>query len=125
MSNTEYPTKLRAAVSSETGRLVDSHFGRAVVFRIYEVSDTEIRLLETREIDAWEPGAGGESTRLTSRVEAIADCDLLVTSRVGQHAAEPLKARGIFAFEFPYQIDKGLRDAFAQWKGAGLKPKHG
>lgn len=122
MSNTESPIKLRVAVSSETGRLVDSHFGKADTFMIYEVSDTDIRQIETREVNQpWEPG---DSPRSAIRVEIIADCDAVVTSRIGPHAQDSLKARGVLGVEYPYQIEKGLRYALLQWKEANLQPKY-
>jgi len=122
MNNTESPIKLRVAVSSETGRLVDSHFGKAGVFMIYEVSETELRHIETREVDAeWAPA---DSPRSAARVEVIADCDAVVTCRIGPHAQDSLKAHGVLGVEYSYQIDKGLRYALLQWKEANMQPKH-
>jgi nitrogen fixation protein NifB len=122
MNETPSPIKLRVAVSSETGRLVDSHFGKANTFMIYEVSEDEIRHLEDREVDAeWEPG---NSPRSASRVKVIADCDAVVTSRIGTHAQDSLAEHGVLGVEYPYQIDKGLRYALLQWKEAGRQPKY-
>jgi predicted Fe-Mo cluster-binding NifX family protein len=123
MSNIENPVKLRVAVSSETGRLVDSHFGKANTFMIYEVSDAEIKHIEDREIDEeWEMGGGAPKS--AGRVKAISDCDAVVTSRIGVHAQDSLKEHGVLGVEYPYQIDKGLKYALLQWKEANMQPKY-
>jgi len=117
---------LRVAVSSETERLVDSHFGKASVFMIFEVDAAESRLLERRPVEEVEGGgSGGNGGRSAQRVELIADCDAVVTTRVGPHAQELLDARGVLCVEYPYMLEKGLRYALQQWEAqGGRQPKN-
>jgi nitrogen fixation protein NifB len=106
---------LRVAVTSETGRLVDAHFGRADVFMIYEVDSTGSRLLERRVVEEVEDEEG-VAMRIQRLVELIADCDAVVTSRVGPHAQELLDARGILGVQYALAIEKGLAIALHEWQ---------
>ena len=106
---------LRVAVTSETGRLVDAHFGRADVFMIYEVDSTGNRLLERRVVE--EVGdEEGVAIRIGRLVVMIADCDAVVTSRVGPHAQELLDVRGILGVQYALAIEKGLSLALHEWQ---------
>lgn len=105
---------LRVAVTSETGRLVDAHFGRADVFMVYEVDASGSRLLERRVVEELEAEESG-SERLMRLAALIDDCDAVVTSRVGPHAQEVLDARGILGVKYALAIEKGLSLALQEW----------
>jgi len=92
------------AVSSKSGVLVDQHFGQATDFYIYEQGMGGIRFRERRGVGgsgycggpADGSGAGQEDgdARMERILGAIADCDCIVTMRIGAAPRTKLEAQG-------------------------------
>jgi nitrogen fixation protein NifB len=51
-------------------------------------------------------------------VEAIADCDAVLTMRIGYHGQKRLLEHGVMSVEYCYTIEEGLGYALEQLKKA-------
>ena len=79
--------KIRVAVASSDGIVVNSHFGRARDFYIYEVSENEDTvLLEKRELVPICEVGNHDEGRLQDNVKRLSDCDYVAVSRIGMGA---------------------------------------
>ena len=91
--------KIRVAVASSDGIVVNSHFGRARDFYIYEVSENEDTvLLEKREL----------VPICEADVKRLSDCDYVAVSRIGMGALRVMNEYGIAAMELPGEIEDSL-----------------
>lgn len=85
----DMPGSIRVAVASNRGERLDGHFGSAARYLIYQVSATEIRLVDVRS--AAEADASGDKN--TFRVNLIKDCcAVYLVSIGGPAAAKVIKA---------------------------------
>lgn len=114
------PKKLyQIAVTSKYGKLVDQHFGHANQLLIFQGDGQEFQLRETRSISQYCAGMAecDEENRSAGRdkiIEALRDCNALLTMRIGYHAKEELKKKGIIISEYCDTVDSGLRYAANQ-----------
>ncbi|HWQ42745.1 MAG TPA: NifB/NifX family molybdenum-iron cluster-binding protein, partial [Desulfosporosinus sp.] len=109
--------KLKVAVTSKQGNLVNLHFGHATEFLIYELVGMEISLIETRQVDKYCLGMDNcdeEQSRRDALIEMIVDCDAVLTMRIGFQAQKKLLERGIVSVEYCDSVEQGLR--FVQQK---------
>ncbi|WP_133511473.1 NifB/NifX family molybdenum-iron cluster-binding protein [Candidatus Thiosymbion oneisti] len=83
----DMPDSIRVACASDTGDLLDGHFGQARRFLIYQVSAQEDRLIAMRVPE----DAHGDNTqagdKTADRVRLIQDCQLLYIASIGGPAA--------------------------------------
>lgn len=107
----------KIAVTSKYGKLVDQHFGHAEKFIIYQGDGQEFRILENRSASKYCAGMAEcdeEEARRDSILDALRDCDAVLTMRIGYHAKEKLDRRGIHCVEFCDTVEAGLRYAVNQ-----------
>ncbi|WP_020505233.1 dinitrogenase iron-molybdenum cofactor biosynthesis protein [Lamprocystis purpurea] len=78
----DLPGSIRVACASDTGELLDGHFGAARRFLVYQVSASEVRLIDVRRIDD-----SGAEDRNAYRAGLIADCQVLYVASIGGPAA--------------------------------------
>ncbi len=78
----DMPDSIRVACASDTGDLLDGHFGRAERFLIYQVSAQEDRLIEVRV-----PEDAHAEDKTAYRVGLIGDCQILYVASIGGPAA--------------------------------------
>jgi nitrogen fixation protein NifB len=107
--------KFKFAVTSRYGRLVDLHFGHADEFLIYEANGADIALVETRQTDSYclsMADCDEKRSRQEAVVDVIADCDAVITMRIGSLAQRRLHERGIYTVEYFDAVEQGL--VFAQ-----------
>jgi nitrogen fixation protein NifX len=83
---------IRIAVAADSGEEIDAHFGSAARFLVYQVSTTEIRLIDMRRTDA--PPEVTDGTGF--RVGLIDDCHLLLVQSIGGPAAAKVINAGIY-----------------------------
>lgn len=94
--------KIRVAVASSDGIVVNSHFGRARDFYIYEVSENEDTvLLEKRELVPICEAGNHDEERLQDNVKRLSDCDYVAVSRIGMGALRVMNEYGIATMELP------------------------
>ena len=76
------PGSIRVACASDTGELLDGHFGAARRFLIYQVSALESRLIAVRRVDD-----SMAEDKNAYRAGLIADCQVLYVASIGGPAA--------------------------------------
>ncbi|WP_371378112.1 nitrogenase cofactor biosynthesis protein NifB [Sporomusa aerivorans] len=107
----------RVAVTSRYKKLVDLHFGHAEEFHIYETDGVECRFIETRPTPKYCLGTEScdEAVAVKARVlQGIADCDAILTMRIGHEAEQRIKEQGIAVVEACSSVTEGLLQAFHQ-----------
>jgi nitrogenase molybdenum-iron protein alpha/beta subunit/MoaA/NifB/PqqE/SkfB family radical SAM enzyme len=85
----------KVAVASESGVVVDNHFGKAQNFYIFKTDGKELRLLENRRV---RQGCGGfmkEEGNIASVIEALLDCQMVVSLKIGVSPLQKLTSLGI------------------------------
>lgn len=99
----------KIAVASSDGIVVNSHFGRAKDFYIYQIDDKEqIYFLEKRSVTPVCEGGTHENERLKINVEKLEDCTYLLVSRIGNRAVDMAASFGIESYEIPGIIEKSI-----------------
>jgi len=89
--------KVRVAVASSDGKVVNRHFGHARQFLVFELSDGVFNFVESRENVPTCRTGRHELSDLAATAEVIKDCAYVVASRVGSGAAYVLLDKGIRA----------------------------
>ncbi|HEY0282787.1 MAG TPA: NifB/NifX family molybdenum-iron cluster-binding protein [Rhizomicrobium sp.] len=92
-TNTPSPT-VRIAVASSDGATVDQHFGQATGFWVFDVAADGITARERRDIASHVIGDEGPRDTVC---RMLADCKVLLVSRVGVSPQETLAKAGIEA----------------------------
>jgi hypothetical protein len=87
----DMPNSLRVAVVSSHGVSVDAGFTDGLRFLIYQVSASEVRLIDVRGA----MGSKGKRDPIAWRVRLIGDCHLVVLKSVNTPAAAALSKAGI------------------------------
>lgn len=87
----DMPESVRIACASNAGTLVDGSFSGCPRFLIYQVSATEIRLVEVREVVARPP----DEDRNAYRAGLLRDCKLLYAQSIGGPAAAKVVRAGV------------------------------
>lgn len=86
------------AVSSESKKRVDLHFGSTKDFHIYKVVNNKVKFVQTKSVKrAYCSGeeSCGIDTPIESIKEAIKDCDLLLTQKIGPCPQDELASVGV------------------------------
>ncbi len=87
----EMPDSIRVACASNSGELLNGHFGSCERFLVYQVSQAEYRLIDVREIGDDE----AEEDKNAYRADVIKDCQVLFIASVGGPAAAKIIKKGI------------------------------
>ncbi|MDR1086227.1 MAG: hypothetical protein LBP22_15560 [Deltaproteobacteria bacterium] len=102
----------RLAVASETGQNIDACFGKAELFRIYELkSDVKNPFYELLELrPAFKPcrEQSHDQTVLGESAELLKDCGLVLAGRLGPGALKALSDRGIIGLAVHWPVDEAL-----------------
>lgn len=107
----------KIAVASKYGKLVDQHFGHAQQFTIYEGDGEIFKFLEKRDVAKYCSGMAECDETEVKRdaiLDALQDCHVVLSMRIGYHAKERLQAKGIYSVEFCDSVENGLRYAVRQ-----------
>lgn len=106
--------KFRVAVTSKSETLVDQHFGHAQRFLIYETSNNQAKLAEYREVPKYCSGneyCDTEGDFKQETIKNLADCDAVVTMRIGSQAKARLMMHDILVVEACSSISEGIESA--------------
>ncbi len=100
------------------------HFGQAAAFAIYQGDGQTFTKLAIRPV-AGKYCAGmvecdGRESSRDHIIEALKDCDAVLTMRIGRQAKEHLQQNGIRSVEFCDSVENGLRYAVEQISRAGI-----
>lgn len=88
---------MKIAVASSDGIVINTHFGRADSFYIYESQGEVIQFVEKRVGKPFCHFGEHEDNQLLDAVELLADCTKVYVLQIGRGAEEALLARGIQA----------------------------
>ncbi len=94
---------VKIAFATSDRRAVNQHFGAAESFAIYEVNETETRLIEVAEFI--ETAMDGHDGKLAAKVELLGDCAAVYCNAAGASAIQQLLAGGIQ----PMRVDEGTQ----------------
>ena len=89
------------AVASKDGREINQHFGHAERFLIYDVEQSEARLVDEKKVERYcgfnpdNPLRGHALNEITC---ALQGCRAVVTARMGEHPQGELEKSGIEPF---------------------------
>ena len=106
--------KYQIAVASSDGIVVNSHFGRADQFLIYQLEidnendDWMKKYVELRKVVPVCQGGNHDDNRLQETAKLFSDCKYVLVSRIGQGAAFALEGKGITPMELPGMIDESI-----------------
>ncbi len=108
-----YNSKLRFAVCSKHGTLIDQHFGHANKFYIYDYNNGEINFLETRTIDQYSIGTKQDKAtgRIYRLIKSIEDCNCVICMRIGICPSDALKEKNIEVYTTYHLIEESIREA--------------
>ena len=107
----------KIAVTSKHGKLVDLHFGHATEFLVYQGSGKMFTLLEKRKTEQYCSGISdcdSEEGQKSAALQAIADCDAVLTMRIGFQGQKRLAEHGVKSVEYCYTVEEGLEYATQQ-----------
>jgi len=93
----DLPNSIRVACASNTGSLIDGHFGSCARFLIYQVSKEETRLIAIRPTTSNEEG----DEKNVFRSGLINDCHVLYVASIGGPAAAKVIKAGIHPIKLP------------------------
>ncbi|MBE5957494.1 MAG: dinitrogenase iron-molybdenum cofactor biosynthesis protein [Lachnospiraceae bacterium] len=103
MANDSY----RIAVASSDGIVVNSHFGRAGKFYIYQIDEEEnLNFIEERKVVPVCEGGTHDDERLDENLNRLKDCDFILVSKIGEGAAFAASKKGIESYEIPGVIEE-------------------
>lgn len=118
-SDGDMPGSIRVACASNSGELLDGHFGSCKRFLVYQVSESGSRLIGLRDID--DAAAGDDKNGY--RASLIADCQILFVASIGGPAAAKVVRAGVHPVKKP---DSGSArtevEALQQVIGRGAPP---
>lgn len=92
---------VKIAFATSDRKAVNQHFGAAESFAIYEVGETETRLIEVAEFI--ETAMDGHEGKLAAKVELLGDCAAVYCNAAGASAIQQLLAASIQ----PMRVDEG------------------
>lgn len=93
----DMPGSIRVAIAANRGENLDGHFGSCENFLIYQLSPTEMRLVDVRSgLDA-----DAEEDRNKARAEVIKDCQIVFIQSIGGPAAAKVVRAGVHPLKKP------------------------
>jgi len=92
---------VKIAFATSDRRAVNQHFGAAESFAVYEVGESEARLVEV--VEFIETVMDGHDGKLAAKVDLLGDCAAVYCNAVGASAIQQLLAKSIQ----PMRVDEG------------------
>ncbi|MBV1789875.1 dinitrogenase iron-molybdenum cofactor biosynthesis protein [Marinobacterium sp. D7] len=97
----EMPGSVRVAVASNVAGLLNGHFGSCLRFLVYQLSATEMRLVDIRS--AMDADSAPDKNQF--RVDLIRDCQVLFVQTMGGPAAAKVIRADIYPIKVPEVIE--------------------
>ncbi|BCG46391.1 Nitrogenase FeMo-cofactor carrier protein NifX [Citrifermentans bremense] len=97
---------MKIAFTSQTGEMVDLHFGQTESFQVWEVGPDQASYLETLTV---REAGGDEEDRIAARADLLSECAVVYTMQIGGPAAAKLIARRIHPLKT--NVEVSLRDS--------------
>lgn len=109
----------KIAVATKHGRLVDQHFGHAKELLIYQGNGDKFQLIEKRPVAQYCTGVeecGSQESMKEETINAIKDCDAVISLRIGYAAKQNLAQNNIASVEYYDTVENGLKYAVQSLK---------
>jgi len=103
----------RVAAASTDGYTVDTHFGRATDFYIYQFFEGEWVYVEKRTAPPVCQNGVHSRDDMEKRVELFSDCQYVTASRIGIGASALLTQKGIVAMALPGDLIEALNKIYS------------
>jgi nitrogen fixation protein NifX len=97
----DIPESIRIAISSNSGAMLNGHFGSCIRFLVYQLSRTDMRLVDIRSTIE----ADSSDDRNLFRVNLINDCQVLFVQSIGGPAAAKVIRADIYPIKVPDAIE--------------------
>lgn len=97
----DLPGSIRVAVASNAGNLLNGHFGSCIRYLVYQLSATDLRLVDIRSAIE----ADDAEDRNQFRVNLIRDCQVLFVQTMGGPAAAKVIRADIYPIKVPDVIE--------------------
>ncbi|WP_058301904.1 nitrogenase cofactor biosynthesis protein NifB [Gorillibacterium timonense] len=116
-SSKRQPGSVKVAVATRGNGKINLHFGHAKEFLVYEVEETGPRLLGVRKVQAYCNGTAdcadpaGKGRILEETVAMLSDCDILLSSGIGENPSRLFREAGIAPIVKKGEIEKELMEA--------------
>ncbi|MDR0514337.1 MAG: hypothetical protein LBG81_04135 [Coriobacteriaceae bacterium] len=111
----------RIAVATRSGTAIDTHFGHAIAFSIFDTDGADIVARGQRPTFPFcashgdgEHGDDGHDDGISAGQDvltALSDCHAVLCSRIGEGARNALAQRGITAYDSSWGNDPRIREA--------------
>lgn len=108
----EEAKKVRLAVSSTNGNIIDQHFGHSKEFYIYEYKDEKVEFIESRKVDKYcnGPECDGEN-KIEKIINTLSDCQMVLSLRIGYEPKKKLLLKNIIPVETYDVVTNGILEA--------------
>jgi nitrogen fixation protein NifB len=120
---------VKMAIATSGGGVINQHFGHAKEFLVYEASEDGVRFVTHRKTDLYCSGdetcGDGESV-LAKTIKALADCEVVLCSKIGYEPWGMLEEAGIApnGEHGMEAIEDAVLAVYAEMEAAGkLAPK--
>lgn len=112
-NHNNHEVKLRFAIASKTGKIVDLHFGHATEFYIYDYINNNVTFIEKRSTDKYCNGKedGEEIDKFEETMKVLADCNGIISLRIGNSPTNKFKSKGIKVFMTCEEIESAVEKA--------------
>lgn len=97
----DMPESIRIAIASNSGQLLNGHFGSCIRFLVYQLSRHECRLIDIRSTIE----ADSSDDRNLFRTNIIKDCKVLFVQSIGGPAAAKVVRADVYPIKVPEVID--------------------
>jgi nitrogenase cofactor biosynthesis protein NifB len=107
---------LQVAVATKSGMIVDQHFGQVSELYVYEYRDGNAKFIEKRNVDKYcngERECGEKEDKISTIINAIADCDAVIAMRIGDSPKMKLNEKGIKVFTTYDKIEDSVKKVAA------------
>jgi len=107
----------RIAVASESGNIIDQHFGQAKDFTIYKVFGNERKIIDKRSINQYctsKEECEEKSDKIDTIIDVLKDCNAILSLRIGSSPKEKLENNKIKTFEIYDTVENGISLALKQ-----------
>ena len=111
-SPTHNRTIFRVAVASTDGYTVDTHFGRAYDFYIYQYLVDEWIFVEKRTVNPVCQDGQHSVAAMQKNISQFADCQYVVASKIGTGAMSALQSQDIVPMSLPMDINDALEKIY-------------
>ena len=108
MDKNQQVDTVRVAFASSDGYVVDTHFGRATSFYIYQYYDDDYVFIEERKVSPVCLGGEHSTAKMKENVALFSDCQYIVALRIGMGAMAIIQDKGITPMALPGDITDAM-----------------